>query len=55
MVSKKETIKEIKKECSIELNTKKLNSMNIDQLQELLSDFKKLKGEGWKEVLNRGK
>ena len=53
MVNKKELIKTIKKECQVELDTKKLNKMNIEQLDELLIDFRNLKGEGWREVITK--
>ena len=53
MTTKKELIKHIKKECPIELDTKKLNTMSIEKLEELLTDFKLLKGENWKAVINK--
>jgi hypothetical protein len=36
MVNKKELIKQIKNEYDISLNTKKLNQMNTEQLEEVL-------------------
>ena len=53
MTNKKALIKEIKATCSIELNTKKLNSMNQEQLEDVLNDLKLLKGEGWRDVINK--
>lgn len=53
MVNKKELIKTIKTECQVELDTKKLNALKIEFLEELLIDLRNLKGEGWKEVMNK--
>jgi hypothetical protein len=54
MVNKKELIKEAKKECSVELDVKKLNKMSAEQLQGFIdSEERLLKGEGWREVINK--
>ena len=50
MVNKKELIKTIKKECLIELDTKKLQKMEIPMLQELLVDFRNLKMTSMREL-----
>ena len=43
MVNKKELIKQVKEECLIELDTKKLQKIEITLLEELLVDFRNLK------------
>jgi hypothetical protein len=43
MVNKKELIKTIRLECPVELDVKKLNTMEIEMLQGILQDFRNLK------------
>ena len=39
-MNKKDIIKQIKKDCPIELDTKKLNSKPIEELQEISEEMK---------------
>ena len=47
MTSKKELIKELRKEYGIDLDTKTINSMSAEQIQEAIEDIKNIKKYGF--------